>query len=273
VEYQELRSAGNTFVLRSALVLAIIHLLLFARLPQEQRSFNQTIGDEIRRVADQARLLDYDLARIQGPSRDIEGGPARVRRMPLPVPGFSAHDYIRLTSDPSYRVRADETSLYKARSYLLSAAEKNAEQFATLSKAKYRAQLRVPGTDSYVDEPQVRAIYPAGLSVVLLAIVLRFRNPLLRLAERNSVSDVPLWAAPIPYGRYRLSFWRCTFVNLGWFSVLGIIARLLQRAIVRPEFARTVPLLALNLVAVLFVASIYGVLFFRAVVGSKWATP
>ena len=110
----------------------------------------------------------------------------------------------------------------------------NAEKIVLLAKSKYSRELKIPGTDTAIDESQIRLFYPIALGVWFLIWVFRFRNPLYRLLAKEEGARFPFWCAPLPYGKGH--FWPITGRNLVWLSSVGLLARLFLNSSQRGEF-------------------------------------
>jgi hypothetical protein len=257
-----LRADGDTFVFRAFLVVLIVNLLIFPELPKEKREFNQSIGNELRRVKTQRALLEMDLNSIDRwlkpnsflLSDDFRGKPkCKI-----------------LQSDPTYHFKDDRIGFLTTKKYLQTALEKNAEQIVALQKAKYVRQLQIPGAEATVEESEIRIFYPTGLAVILLIIVLRYRNPFLRsLGSQENVLPA-IWAAPLPYGRYELSWWQCTWRNSVWFGLLAITASLMVSALPYKELVSRIYLYVINALACLSILVVYLSLLVVELGRSRW---
>jgi hypothetical protein len=138
------------------------------------------------------------------------------------------------------------------------------KDWITLHQGRVSRKLKVPGTDLYIDEEDVKRFYALGLSLLLiLAIVHRKRvlhilgnlhisptttAPSARAKPPGAASasaetspypsSPPFWTAPLPYGRYGLSGALTTVLNLAGLSAVGIIVVLFHQYAYRDEFFR-----------------------------------
>lgn len=238
-EVDSLRKAGDSFVVKVAIALLIVHLLIFPGLSREKRSANEVVGNELQRLNVERSKLEDDLNRVEGDlgafGKDaMRGGEIRSKKSPARIPWLGEGRV--LESDPSLKIAPTKDGLFEARKSILALLEKNAEQFLTLTKAKYDKEVRIPGTDSPIEESQIRTFYPMALALCLLILIFRYRNPLQQAVNPKQEQRLPFWAAPFPYGRYGMSYWKCTAKNLVWLGLVTLTMKLFVLSSLRPEF-------------------------------------
>jgi len=111
-------------------------------------------------------------------------------------------------------------------------------------QAKYERTFRIPGTEASIGESEVKNSYPLALALALLVIGI-YR--VLLLKARNDDNFIPpFWAAPIPLGRYSLTFFRWLLLNVAGLALISICGLLFVNYSRRDEFFQSLAWTAVN---------------------------
>jgi hypothetical protein len=214
----EIISRGNTFALTFIVAFAFVYFAIIEPHFARDHSSEQHIENTLQQLAATEIRLQNRLDRIRSRESYFElrsGGLATSKRT------FQSKPSAGITS----QIQKDEEteSLIREKLVQLGVAHQ------ALSKAKSeKKDYSIPLISVSIDEETLLKFFPILVLIGLIRLLF-YRASLLRVVLHNTESFIPIWAAPLPFGRVRLSFWKWVGVNLVGFIESGSIIFLTLR--------------------------------------------
>jgi hypothetical protein len=212
-------SGGNTFALTFIVTFAFVYFAIIEPHFARDHFAEQHIENTLQQItATEIRLLDR-LDRIR--SRESYLGSLRAGGSLAPVPAAPKK---AVGATPQVQKDEEESELLIREKLIQLGVAHQA-----LSKAKAeKKNYAIPIISVSVDEETLLKFFPV-LVLIGLVRLLFYRAGLLRVVPSTAESFLPIWIAPLPFGRTSVSFWKWVGVNLLGFIESGSIIFLTLR--------------------------------------------
>ncbi len=215
----DLISGGNTFALTFIVAFAFVYFAIIEPHFSRDHSAEQHIENTLQQIAATEIRLQAKLDRIR--NRESYFAPLRAGG---PAALASANGPTKRAGIAS-QVQKDEESEILVREKLVQLGVAH----QALSKAKAeKKDYAIPLIAVSVDEETLLKFFPV-LVLIGLVRLLFYRASLLRVVPSTAESFLPIWTAPLPFGRTSLSFWKWVGVNLLGFIESGSVIFLTLR--------------------------------------------
>ena len=227
----EIKERGNSVISRALLAVVLIQFFILRPPLKEDRELSGLITE-----AEQRLLIERE-------SLKAELEPKSARELLLPRRYEQARPMPR--EAPRNRSRA-ATPIEPQK--IVERLTKIELDLTTLAKARPRREFKIPGTDSAIDERDIRHFYPAAIAA-LLTVILGFRRAISVAGEREfKFYTPPYWASPFVYSD-RMSFALFVALNSVGITVLLALSYLYVQFMYRDDVFQSVTSFALNAVA------------------------
>jgi hypothetical protein len=223
----ELKERGSSFITRGLIAVVLIQFFILPVPPQEDRELSGFITEGLQRFRHERDELK-DRLECEAALNNLFGAQQSNRTALVRV--VTQEDIKRLSYErDEFKglrkcnaalniLKAQESATALGRKvpeetlvtwFSLAKAvdrEKSVDQLTkmelglvALAKARTRRELKIPGTDSAIDERDIRRFYPAAIAI-FATLILGFRRAVTAAATRDRDLFVPpYWAAPFPY--------------------------------------------------------------------------
>jgi hypothetical protein len=215
---EEVVNSGNAFALAFTIAFAFVYFAIIEPHFARDRSSEQHIENTLQQITTTEIELQDKLSRIR--SRNAENW----LRSPAPLVSSKTNNSRDKSSTPSQNEKdEDSESLIREKLVQLGVAHQS------LSKAKSeKKDYSIPIISVSVDEQTLLKFFPT-LVLIGLVRLLFYRASFLRIVEPTADTFMPVWVAPLPFCKTRLSFGKWVGVNLLGFIGIGSILFLLSR--------------------------------------------
>jgi predicted PurR-regulated permease PerM len=187
----ELSARGTTLVSRGLIAVLLIQFFILRTPPQEERETNGFITEARKRLVPEQADLRRRLKNYQEKLENLQNGLNEIPRKDA-----------RKIDQKLQQLKAMQAE----RDQAFDRLTKIQADTVSLAKARVRREFKIPGTDSVIDEADIRRFYPFAIGC-FLALILVFRRMTMRTAleERDRSFVPPYWMAPFGYA-YSKSF-------------------------------------------------------------------
>jgi hypothetical protein len=273
----ELKERGSSVITRGLIAVVLIQFFILRVPPQEDRELSGFITEAIQRFSHERDELQ-DRLECEGALNSL----LRPQQSYPTVLGHTVtHDALRRLSyerDGLKGLRKCEgaLNLLTAQQFNLTALGRTVTQESlvtwgslakevdhaklvdqltkielgrvTVAKARARREFKIPGTDSAIDERDIRRFYPAAIAM-FAAVILGFRRAITTAATRERNSFVPpYWGAPVPYTG-QTPFGIFLALNSLGMMLLGALCYVYLQFMYRDDVFQTVTVFVLNVSA------------------------
>lgn len=245
MQTDEILKGGNAFALSFSIAYTFIYLAVIYPHFSSNNELNSTIGSAQSEVRALQAQLYGRLQRIGNELGESGSSPDHLATAASESPSLRAFVSDSQLRDSRHVGRRDNLpraamqgrTLVQSRRTRLSQKDldrlsseaadirsrivKNQLDYLTLENSKIK-KFTIPGFAGTLDEDIVLALFPliTLLSLIWIGV---YRRTLLRELPRHAGGNPPLWAAPLPFGAYKISFWRWTATNASGMSLTGVI--------------------------------------------------
>lgn len=197
----ELKRLGTTIANRGLIVLLLIQFFILRIPPEEDRQTNGFITETRNRLGAERQRLQATLEKADKCLGQVSVA-GSIQSVYLRGKEFDPYgdcpDAIHSVSGIPVLEKA-VSALKAERDQTFDRLTKIDVDTVNLTKARFRREFKIPGTDSAIDEADVRRYYPAAVAA-FLSLLLGFRRATIRAATRErSPFAPPYWIAPLSY--------------------------------------------------------------------------
>jgi hypothetical protein len=243
----ELKRIGAIVANRGLIVLLLIQFFILRSPPEEDRQTNGFITETRKRLTVEREPLRDALDKADKCLGQVSPT-GSIRDVYLTGAEFDPHRDCPDSIHSAWNRPALEkavSALKAERAQVFDRLTKVDVDSINLTKARLRREFKIPGTDSAIDEADVRRYYPAAIAV-FLSLLLGFRRATLTVAIRErSPFAPPYWIAPFPYPN-PMPFGIYVALNTLGLTLFGSLGYLYFRFMFHDEVFQSLTVFAVN---------------------------